>query len=631
MFEAYHGSSGIKDPARHKTGDKRRKQALFGGHTLTTRALALNLGAQIFIRTVSGMYKAFYGLSDNPFSIAPNPHYLFLSDRHREALAHLTYGLGETGGFVLLTGEVGTGKTTVSRCLLNKLPDNTDTAFILNPALTELELLATLCDELKIDYGDAPSLKQLTDKLSQYLLANHEKGRNTVLIIDEAQHLRPAVLEQLRLLTNLETDTKKLLQVILIGQPELQQLLRRQELRQLAQRITARYHLLPLTKEEIALYVQHRLQVAGRFEPLFTHRAIGALHKYSSGIPRLINLLSERALMAGYAQSRVPIDHKMVARAAAEVLGEEEPKRHYLWPSAIALSCALAFGGTLLYLQQSAGVGKTEESAQPEAVTQTTTASQTQAANQPLPVAAATAASGIEAGAAEGTNASASLPLNPRELDPQESASRLLANAIAQSRNIDTAFAGLFGLWGKTPYIGLSACQAAKVQGLICHQQQGNWSSLQELNYPAVVYLGDEQRREFYATLVAVDDEQLLLQLAEQQLWVSRDWFTQHFTGTFELLWQPPGEVPREIGLNASPGDIQWLENSLARVEGTSPRKISEFDPQLLQKLKAFQHRHGLKADGIVGSQTWMQLNLYLSQQGPRLVGTDLAGPGSHY
>lgn len=170
--------------------------------------LGINLEPHLLNWTLGCMYKAFYGLSDNPFSIAPNPHYLFLSDRHREALAHLTYGLGETGGFVLLTGEVGTGKTTVSRTLLNQLPDNTDTAFILNPSLTELELLATLCDELGIESGDSPTLKQLTDLLSSFLLANHEKGRNTVLIIDEAQHLRAEVLEQLRLLTNLETDTK---------------------------------------------------------------------------------------------------------------------------------------------------------------------------------------------------------------------------------------------------------------------------------------------------------------------------------------------------------------------------------------------------------------------------------------
>ncbi len=233
---------------------------------------------------------------------------------------------------MLLTGEVGTGKTTVSRCLLRQLPENTDTAFILNPSLTELELLATLCDELKIPYGEAPTLKQLTDHISGFLLANHQAGRNTVLIIDEAQHLRAEVLEQLRLLTNLETDTRKLLQVILIGQPELQQLLKRQELRQLAQRITARYHLLPLTEEEVGFYVQHRLQVAGRSEPLFNRGAIRALHKFSGGIPRLINLLCERALMAGYGQSRTPIDAKMVATAAEEVLGEKIKQANYWLP-----------------------------------------------------------------------------------------------------------------------------------------------------------------------------------------------------------------------------------------------------------------------------------------------------------
>ena len=195
------------------------------------------------------MYTAYFGLKEKPFSIAPDPQYLFMSDRHREALAHLTYGLGDAGGFVLLTGEVGTGKTTVSRCLMERLPENTQAAFILNPTLSCHELLATICDELKIRYRKTgATLKTLTDKIQDKLLNNHKNNMNTLLIIDEAQHLQPEVLEQLRLLTNLETNTKKLLQVILIGQPELQVLLRRRDLRQLAQRITARYHLLPLNK-----------------------------------------------------------------------------------------------------------------------------------------------------------------------------------------------------------------------------------------------------------------------------------------------------------------------------------------------------------------------------------------------
>ncbi len=544
------------------------------------------------------MYKAFYGLSDNPFSIAPNPHYLFLSDRHREALAHLTYGLGETGGFVLLTGEVGTGKTTVSRCLLNQLPENTDTAFILNPSLTELELLATLCDELGISYGEAPTLKQLTDLISQYLLTNHQNGRNTVLIIDEAQHLRAEVLEQLRLLTNLETDTKKLLQVILIGQPELQQLLRRQELRQLAQRITARYHLLPLTVEEVGLYVSHRLQVAGRLEPLFNKSSIKALHKHSGGIPRIINLLCERALMAGYGQSKVPIDGKMVNLAASEVLGLEQPKSSNVWPLATGVGLVGAFVGAMVYLNWGSINAQTSSSSTLALQAQTELTQQaTQANTQP-----------VETSKFESRSGSA-----------PDSTQSVLLNAIDTSRNIDTAYAGLFGLWGKAPIIGLSACQAAIEQGLDCYQQQGNWLSLVGLNYPAVVYMLDDNQRPFYATAVARQGDQLMLQLGEQRLWVDRDWFTRHFSGTFEILWQPDMVQVKEISRSASTAQVQWLENSLARLDNSQPRLVSYFDNQLEQKLMQFQRSHGLKPDGIAGSQTLVRLNLYLSQQGPRL------------
>ncbi|MDT3280661.1 ExeA family protein [Shewanella scandinavica] len=551
------------------------------------------------------MYKAFYGLSDNPFSIAPNPHYLFLSDRHREALAHLTYGLGETGGFVLLTGEVGTGKTTVSRCLLGQLPDNTDTAFILNPSLTELELLATLCDELKISYGDNPTLKQLTDHLSRFLLDNHSKGRNTVLIIDEAQHLRPEVLEQLRLLTNLETDTKKLLQVILIGQPELQLLLKRQELRQLAQRITARYHLLPLNEDEIALYVLHRLQVAGRFEPLFTRKAVKVLQKYSGGIPRLINLLCERSLMAGYAQSRVPIDHHMVRQAAAEVLGEEEPTQNrYLWPTATAAALFVAFGVSYWLFTDKPVNAASASSMALESTSANVAASNTQALS-------ATEGMSKLVQPVDQQSSQVSIP------DPNQ---RLLNDAINQSRDIDTAFAGLFSVWGKVPYKGLTACQSAVEQGLSCYQQQGNWMSLTRLNYPAVVYLVDDNQQDFYGAVIAVDGEQLLMQLGEQQLWVDRAWFNQHFSGTFEILWQAPNLPMMDISQKSSPGQLQWLENALAHVNNRNARRVNQFDVQLENDLKSFQSQHGLKADGIAGNQTLVRLNLYLSQQGPRLT-----------
>ena len=247
-----------------------------------------------------------------------------MSDRHREALTHLNYGLDGTGGFVLLTGEVGTGKTTVSRCLMADLPENTQLAFILNPTLSSQELLATLCDQLKIRYRKTgATLKTLTDKISEKLLKNHAADINTLLIIDEAQHLEAEVLEQLRLLTNLETNTKKLLQVILIGQPELQQLLKRRDLRQLAQRITARYHLLPLNQQELVAYIKHRLSVADCHRALFNKAALVTIHQLSQGIPRLINLICHSALMAGYNSNNAVVDKKIVIKAAGHALGDD--------------------------------------------------------------------------------------------------------------------------------------------------------------------------------------------------------------------------------------------------------------------------------------------------------------------
>lgn len=270
------------------------------------------------------MFLQYFGLTDNPFSIAPNPDYLYMSPRHKEALAHLTFGLRESGGFVMLTGEVGTGKTTVSRKLLQQLPDSTQVAMILNPTLSAIELLATVCDELNLKYDNSQaSLKYFTDKILQKLAQNHGEGKNTVLMVDEAQHLLPEVLEQLRLLTNLETNREKLLKIVLIGQPELQQLLKRNELRQLAQRITARYHLLPLNAEEVKGYVNHRLGVAGGDISIFSGATIRTMYRVTAGIPRVINLLCDRSMTLAFTQQQTVIKKHVFVTAAEQILGED--------------------------------------------------------------------------------------------------------------------------------------------------------------------------------------------------------------------------------------------------------------------------------------------------------------------
>lgn len=269
------------------------------------------------------MYKNFFGITRSPFSIAPDPHFLYMSEGHREALAHLRYGLSEGGGFILLTGEIGAGKTTVCRCILEQAPAETNIAFVLNPKLSAEELLATICDELGIAYPETSGVKLLIDHLNAYLLAAHAQGQRTVLIIDEAQNLSYEVLEQIRLLTNLETTQQRLLQIILLGQPELQDLLAQPALQQLAQRIAARHHLGPLSKSEAIAYVRHRLALAGMGKSTFAISAIEEIFLLSSGIPRMINLICDRSLLGAFSKGVRRVDKIMAREAAKQVFGSK--------------------------------------------------------------------------------------------------------------------------------------------------------------------------------------------------------------------------------------------------------------------------------------------------------------------
>jgi len=306
------------------------------------------------------MYAAHFGLKREPFSIAPDPRYLFMSERHREALAHLLYGVRGGGGFVLLTGEIGAGKTTVCRCFLEQVPKRCTVAYIFNPKLTALELLQSVCEEFRIGVharaGGAATLKDHVDALNEYLLRTHAAGHNNVLIIDEAQNLSIDVLEQLRLLTNLETNERKLLQIILIGQPELREMLLKPELEQLAQRVVARFHLDPLAEDETAHYIKHRLSVAGMNGLIpFDREARHRIFELTRGVPRRINLLCDRALLGAYASGRQRVDKVIVDKAASEVFDQRDrganwsPLRKALLAGGVTLGVMAIAAATLWF------------------------------------------------------------------------------------------------------------------------------------------------------------------------------------------------------------------------------------------------------------------------------------------
>ncbi|MBL0514060.1 ExeA family protein [Aeromonas media] len=518
------------------------------------------------------MYTQFFGLSEPPFSISPNPKYLYMSERHGEALAHLNYGLQDGGGFVLLTGEVGTGKTTVSRCLLQQLPAETEIAYILNPSLTERDLLAAICDEFQLPYAEEASLKQLFDLIRDHLLANLAAGKRSVVLVDEAQHLLPGVLEQLRLLTNLETDEKKLLQVVLIGQPELQQMLRQPLLRQLAQRITARYHLLPLSCQDVDAYVRFRLQVAGCVQPIFTPRAIQTLHRLSGGIPRLINLICDRALIAAFARGSHKIAHGDISLAAYEVSGIRDEGS---WQSGLTVTLA----GALLVAAgwwgwQFFGVFPARPLVKVE-----------------VPV---------------------KVDETPEQLEQ-------LTRAINQAISPDVAMQNLYRVWGYQTELEEATCDHAPRAGLRCQEGDATLAELQALQYPALISLTDETGGLYYATLVSLGPDKASLLIGNQSWQVDRQWLSDAWGGSYTLLWRmPKGGVPL-IGSNASAAQAQWLDNALSRAMQQPDRKVSRFDATLKSKLQQFQREQGLTPDGIAGSNTLLRLNAVAGEPMPRL------------
>lgn len=559
------------------------------------------------------MYYDFFGFREPPFSIAPDPRYLYLSERHKEALAHLMYGVKGQGGFIVITGEVGTGKTTVSRCFIENAPEHVDIALILNPRLSARELLSAICDEMGVAYPAHATIKDLVDLINQNLLAAHAAGRHKVLMIDEAQNLSADVLEQLRLLTNLETAEKKLLQIVLLGQPELQQILALPELRQLNQRVTARYHLDAIGRSELPNYLRYRLSVAGLRGDLFSTGAIARLYRESEGIPRLINLISDRALLGAYAEGEHEITTAHIRQAGREVRGSIAPavsgqgtgirkSSRYLLLTA---SFLVALMGTLWLAERwsvaeltaglstssaQAGVVERSNDGEPEAD----------------PIGNSDSGSGELKAADDG-----------RRIEPLAFASDTV--------NLSDAFRLLFDLWDRDyrPEAYPTACQFARIEGLSCLERQGTRRSLEFLDRPAILELRDGAGARGYLVLAKLTDDTATIVTGNGSRDITFASIEQQWFGDYRILWRRPDflDVPADSG---SREEQLWIGARMMELadrfsaSGTETGRINRMTTE--EQIRWYQDFRGLTIDGIAGAMTIIQINNDLGVQIPRLT-----------
>jgi len=554
------------------------------------------------------MYLDHFGLLEAPFSIAPDPRYLYMSERHREALAHLLYGMDSDGAFILLTGDVGTGKTTVSRCLLEQVPDDTNLALVLNPKLNSIELLQVMCDEFRIAYKKTDlTIKALVDYINRYLLGAHAQGKKTVVLIEEAQNLDLDVLEQLRLLTNLETSERKLLQVILLGQPEFLDVLDRPELSQLAQRITARFHLGPLKLGEVEEYVVHRLAIAGCRRPLFQHGVIKQLYHYSGGVPRLINVICDRALLGCYVQNRHYVDKSTLKSAAREVLGEKKAAavsrkikpRSYKIAVAFVVVIMLVF--TAIYFSNSIWEENSDTDSQVDKSEaekpQVLSTGQIEKKEKPA---------GALLSSADGAVQSA--------INWPDNSQRLRSNL--------QSYKALFERWG----IGYSIvvdgtpCFFAKTRNLSCLHRVSGIEGLRRLNRPAVLTLYDDLDQTQYITLIGLGEKTAQIVMAGETQLIPLKQLKFHWKGEFSLIWRMPAGYQDLIKPGSAGKVVVWLSEKMNAINGG--KKVSQdsyYGKKLLEQVKAFQLSKGLRNNGVVGVQTIMHINQVTGPQAPVL------------
>ena len=577
------------------------------------------------------MYSQHFGLTQDPFSIAPDPRYLFMSDRHREALAHLLFGVaapntraggtggGTGGGFVLLTGDIGTGKTTICRCFLEQIPSGCHVAYIFNPKLTVTELLQSICEEFRILVTPAtaqtPTVKTYIDALNAFLLQSHAAGHSCVLIIDEAQNLQSDVLEQLRLLTNLETNARKLLQIVLIGQPELRTMLQRPELEQLAQRVIARFHLDALNASESAHYIAHRLAVAGHTGPSpFDRRSLQRIHRLARGVPRRINLLCGRALLGAWANGLDRVSPTVIDKAAVEVFGAEHPtpagqrltsKAWMLVAAGLLIATVLA--GFAVYQGQTAP----RLASLPAA---------------PVPTAPLPAATNDTPALAPPNRAAAATPPAPA-VEPIEALLPQLPT------DINIAWAAL----ANSGHMAIDASKPCAVADAADPSWQCYRTSkltvplVRQLARPGILTLQADSQAPAYAVLVGMTDQTATLHLPTGTHTVSLIALGRVWRGDFATYWRaPPGYSPGARSGSSGPAFAE-LAQQLVRLDGAAPlppgMAPQVLDADLKARVRDFQRAHGLTADGQPGPMTYMQIESALGIQQPHLHTDPLTGP----
>jgi general secretion pathway protein A len=558
------------------------------------------------------IYLPYFALDCEPFSIVPDPGFLYPSHQHRQAVAHLKYGLDREGGFVLLSGEVGTGKTTLTRTLLKHLPAHMRVAYVLNSKLEATDVLASICQELAIEVpttGDISFSKTCIDALNHNLIEAHAQGKKTLVVIEEAQNLSAEVLEMLRLLSNLETATHKLLHILLVGQPELLETLAQKDQRQLNQRVVARFHLLPLAKADVANYVNHRLHHAGAKRAIFDNAAMGTLFRLTKGVPRLINLICHHSLLAAYAMGDKTVSARLVKKAAVEVLETElpEPKASKKgWAVALLVAVLIAlwpYRQQLSVFVDMPAVAVEPAMQQPE--TPVAPISKLQTADR-VPL------------------------IEPVEVEQasveQELEEQVAAQQVKEARVAINPYSALFAAWSLQvePLFSEEEVYAvAAAEGLSAEKLTAtNLAAVMAVDRPGIVWINEPDKRLKTYLLASVTGDNVTLIGPAGELTQPLEWFATQWSGAFLYLWQSPVAV-RNLRL----GDrdaiaLDWLQNKLQQADSNYQQLITggHYNEAIRQQVLLFQTQQGIKADGVVGRQTIMKLNQIGIQTVPQLI-----------